>query len=42
LLGLFLEMGSHKVFAQTVLELLSSQVARITGVSHWCLARSHF
>jgi hypothetical protein len=30
----FLEIGSHKLFAQAACELWSSWVARITGMSH--------
>jgi hypothetical protein len=36
-----LEMGFHKLFAWAGLKLQSDlshpQVARITGMSHWCL-----
>jgi hypothetical protein len=33
-----LEMETWELFAQACLEPWSSQVARITGMSHWCLA----
>jgi hypothetical protein len=41
------EVGSHKLFACAGLELVilpisTSQVGRITGVSHWCPAESTF
>jgi hypothetical protein len=36
----FFKIGSHELFSQLALYLLisASWVARITGVSHWCLA----
>jgi hypothetical protein len=42
LLWLFLEMGFHKLFCldwlwPSMLPISASHVARITGVSHWCL-----
>jgi hypothetical protein len=45
-MGIF-EIGSHELFAwgwfQTMILLIStSWVARISVVSHWCLARPHF
>jgi hypothetical protein len=36
-------MWSHKLFAWAKTSILSvSQVARITGMSHWCLASASF
>jgi hypothetical protein len=35
---LVLELGSHKLFAWVGPGPWSSQVARITGLSHWCPA----
>jgi hypothetical protein len=32
-----LEIGSHELFPQSGLKPQSSQVARITDLSHWCL-----
>jgi hypothetical protein len=44
---LLIEMGSCKLFAQDGFKLQSSlispsQVVRITGMSHWCLAQKYY